>query len=201
MHIKSIIQHCYAFPKKTKKYLSQYVGNNNSIAMLSLKTWYPVRIWTRVFCSVDRWDVQCVTPSFWGACLASKIFLKYFCGQCLYFSFQLTNNAFKSIYTEQYCYFSYKPIYPGGIQTRVFSFLRCMRCPLRHAARASSRKYCSLASLEPETLDCLSSLVLGIDWYVWGWFSESPMVLRTGLTNNSPINGDIFYRRRYNLHF
>jgi hypothetical protein len=27
-------------------------------------------------------------------------------------------------------------LYPGGIRTRVVLFLRRMRCPLRHAARA-----------------------------------------------------------------
>jgi hypothetical protein len=44
----------------------------------------------------------------------------------------------KSFYTQQHCYVSLKTLYPGGIQTRVFSFLRRMRCPLRHAARAKT---------------------------------------------------------------
>jgi hypothetical protein len=42
-------------------------------------------------------------------------------------------NAFihiKSLYTQQHCYVSLKTLYPGGIRTRVFSFLRRMRCPL-----------------------------------------------------------------------
>jgi hypothetical protein len=43
----------------------------------------------------------------------------------------------KSFYKQQYCYVSLKTLYPGGIQTRVFSFLRRMRCPLHHAARAN----------------------------------------------------------------
>jgi hypothetical protein len=36
--------------------------------------------------------------------------------------------------TDQHCYVSLKILYPGGIQTRVFVFLRRMRYPLRHAA-------------------------------------------------------------------
>jgi hypothetical protein len=40
----------------------------------------------------------------------------------------------KSFCTQQHCYVSLKALYPGGIQTGVFSFLRRMRCPLRHAA-------------------------------------------------------------------
>jgi hypothetical protein len=42
----------------------------------------------------------------------------------------------KSFYTQQHCYVSVKPLYPGGIRTRVFLFLRQMRCPLCHAAGA-----------------------------------------------------------------
>jgi hypothetical protein len=40
----------------------------------------------------------------------------------------------KSFYTQQHCYVSLQTLYPGRIQTQVFSFLRRMRCPLRHAA-------------------------------------------------------------------
>jgi hypothetical protein len=43
----------------------------------------------------------------------------------------------KSFYTQ---HISIKTLYPGGIQTRVFSFLRWMWCPLRHAARAESEE-------------------------------------------------------------
>jgi hypothetical protein len=43
---------------------------------------------------------------------------------------------FKSFYTQQHCYVSIKKLYPGRIRTRVFSFLRGMWCPLRHATRA-----------------------------------------------------------------
>jgi hypothetical protein len=32
-------------------------------------------------------------------------------------------------------------MHPGGIRTRVFSFQRRMRCPLRHAARAPKSIY------------------------------------------------------------
>jgi hypothetical protein len=42
----------------------------------------------------------------------------------------------KSFYTQQHCYVSLKALYPGGIRTWVFSFLKRMRCPLHHAARA-----------------------------------------------------------------
>jgi hypothetical protein len=40
-------------------------------------------------------------------------------------------------YTQQHCYVSLKTLYPGGIRTRVFLFLRRMWCRLRHAAKAS----------------------------------------------------------------
>jgi hypothetical protein len=40
----------------------------------------------------------------------------------------------KSYYTHQHCYVSLKTLYTGGIRTRVFSVLRRMQCPLRHAA-------------------------------------------------------------------
>jgi hypothetical protein len=44
----------------------------------------------------------------------------------------------KSFYTQQHCYVSLRNILPGVIRTRVFSFLRQMRCPMRHAARAGT---------------------------------------------------------------
>jgi hypothetical protein len=43
----------------------------------------------------------------------------------------------KSFYAQQHCYVSLKTLYPGGIRTRVFLLLRRVRCPLRHAARAT----------------------------------------------------------------
>jgi hypothetical protein len=46
-----------------------------------------------------------------------------------------------SFYTQQHCYVSLKTLYPGGIWTRVFSVLRWMQCPMRHAARANGEKY------------------------------------------------------------
>jgi hypothetical protein len=49
----------------------------------------------------------------------------------------------KSFYTQRHCYVSLKTLYPGGIRTRVFLFLRQMRCPLRHAARAERITYFS----------------------------------------------------------
>jgi hypothetical protein len=45
-----------------------------------------------------------------------------------------------SFYTQQHCYVSLKTLYPGGIQTRVFLFVKQMRCPLRHAARAKQHR-------------------------------------------------------------
>jgi hypothetical protein len=42
----------------------------------------------------------------------------------------------KSFYRQQHCYVSLKTLYPSRIRTRVFSFLRRMRCPLCRAARA-----------------------------------------------------------------
>jgi hypothetical protein len=56
---------------------------------------------------------------------------KYFCGQCLY----TQTMHIKPFNTQQHFYVSLKTLYPVGIWTRVFSFLRQMRCPLRHAAR------------------------------------------------------------------
>jgi hypothetical protein len=44
----------------------------------------------------------------------------------------------QSFYTQQHCYVSRKTLYPGRIRTRVFSFLRRMWCPLRHAAQTIS---------------------------------------------------------------
>jgi hypothetical protein len=47
----------------------------------------------------------------------------------------------KSFNTQQHCYISLKTLHPGGIRTRVFLFLRWMRCPLRHVARAMCSMY------------------------------------------------------------
>jgi hypothetical protein len=53
----------------------------------------------------------------------------------LFLLFNTQTMHFKSSYTQQHCYVFLKTLYPGGIRTRVFLFLRRMRCPLRHAAR------------------------------------------------------------------
>jgi hypothetical protein len=45
----------------------------------------------------------------------------------------------KSLYAQQHCYVSQKKLIPCRIRTRVFLFLRRLRCSLRHAARARSR--------------------------------------------------------------
>jgi hypothetical protein len=54
----------------------------------------------------------------------------------LFLLFNTQTMHIKLFYTQQHCYVSLKTLYPGGIRTRVFLFLRRMRCPLRHAARA-----------------------------------------------------------------
>jgi hypothetical protein len=64
----------------------------------------------------------------------------------------------KSYYTQQHCYDSLKTLYPGGIGTRVFSFLRRMRCPLRHAARYFCTVLCS---------SILNSIVWGVAQWPW----------------------------------
>jgi hypothetical protein len=71
--------------------------------------------------------------------MATKIVAKTFI-----FPFQHTNNAYYDIlYTAALQRFP-KTLYPGGIRTWVFLFLRRMRCPLRHAARAQYvRTFCS----------------------------------------------------------
>jgi hypothetical protein len=61
--------------------------------------------------------------------------LNIFRANAFIYLFQYTNNSYKVIYT-QHCYVYLKTLYPGGIRTRVFLFLRQIRCPLRHAARA-----------------------------------------------------------------
>jgi hypothetical protein len=54
----------------------------------------------------------------------------------------------KSFYTQQHCCVSLKTLYPGGIRTRVFLFLRQMRCPLRHSARALSILFIASVSVD-----------------------------------------------------
>jgi hypothetical protein len=51
-----------------------------------------------------------------------------------FISFNTQTLHIKSVYTQQHCYVSLKTLYPVGIRTQVFSFLRRMRCPLRHAS-------------------------------------------------------------------
>jgi hypothetical protein len=54
----------------------------------------------------------------------------------------------KSFYTQQHCCVSLKTLYPGGIRTQVFLFLRQMRCPLRHSARALSILFIASVSVD-----------------------------------------------------
>jgi hypothetical protein len=70
----------------------------------------------------------------------SLFFKKNICGQCLYLSYNIQTMHIKSFYKQKHCYVFLKTLYPGGIRTRVFSFLRRMQwCPLRHAARAGPK--------------------------------------------------------------
>jgi hypothetical protein len=59
----------------------------------------------------------------------------------LFLLFNTQTMHIKLFYTQQHCYVSLKALYPGGIWTWVFLFLRRMRCPLRHAARTSYQKF------------------------------------------------------------
>jgi hypothetical protein len=67
--------------------------------------------------------------------------IKKNCGQRPLFLLSTDKQCILShfIGTQQNCYVSRKTLNPGGIRTRVFSFLRRMQCPLRHAARAPSK--------------------------------------------------------------
>jgi hypothetical protein len=83
-----------------------------------------------------RWKSQYVRFLGW---ILTTTFLKIFFKVIFYFNTQTMH--IQSFYTQQYCYVSLKTLYPGGIRARVFSFLRRIRCPLRHAARAISTTY------------------------------------------------------------
>jgi hypothetical protein len=50
--------------------------------------------------------------------------------------FFLLSTHKQCILSHLYCHVFLKTFYPGGIRTQVFTFLRRMRCPLCHAARA-----------------------------------------------------------------
>jgi hypothetical protein len=76
-------------------------------------------------------------PSCFQHSKAYFFFSKSFCGPCLqFYSFKTQTMHLKSFYTH--CYVSLKHLFPGEIRTRVLISLRRMRCPLRHAASASS---------------------------------------------------------------
>jgi hypothetical protein len=80
----------------------------------------------------------------WGQCFLIYIFVA---NAFIVSPFNTYAMHFKSSYTQQQCNVSPNTLYPGGIRTRVFLFLRRMRRPLRHAARAMGsmlcyRKYC-----------------------------------------------------------
>jgi hypothetical protein len=65
----------------------------------------------------------------------------------LFLLFNTQTMHIKSFYTQQNCYVPLKTLYPGGIQTRVFLFLRRMRCPLRHSARAKMATHSTQAAM------------------------------------------------------
>jgi hypothetical protein len=67
------------------------------------------------------------------------MFLYIVCGRCPHFSFSTYKKCMLShfIHNSTARYVSIKTLYPGGIRTRVFLFLRQMQCPLRPAARAT----------------------------------------------------------------
>jgi hypothetical protein len=67
----------------------------------------------------------------------TNYFLKYFFVANAFISFNTQTMHIKSFFTQQHCYVSLKTLYPGGIPTWVFSFLRRMRCPMHYATRAT----------------------------------------------------------------
>jgi hypothetical protein len=70
-----------------------------------------------------------------------ECFLKYFFVANAFISpFNTQTMHIKSFHTQQHCCASLKTLYIVGIQTRVFSFLRPMRCPLRHAAARATHE-------------------------------------------------------------
>jgi hypothetical protein len=70
------------------------------------------------------------------------LFLNIFVANAFISTFNTQTMHIKSFWTQQHCYVSLKTLYPGGIRTRVFSFQRRMRCPLRHAAVFYSICFC-----------------------------------------------------------
>jgi hypothetical protein len=61
------------------------------------------------------------------------VFLNIFVANACISPFNTQTTHIKSFCTQQHCYVSLKTFCPGRIRTRVFSFLRRMRLPLRHA--------------------------------------------------------------------
>jgi hypothetical protein len=61
----------------------------------------------------------------------------YFVAVAINSSFNTQTMHIKSFSAQQHFYVPLKTLYPGGIQTPVFSFLRRMLCPLRHVTRAN----------------------------------------------------------------
>jgi hypothetical protein len=71
----------------------------------------------------------------------------------------------KSFYTQQHCYISIlKTLYPDGIRTRVFSFLRWMWCSLRHAARAKSWRFQSKSKMSKDKMSTLFDILKSTIW-------------------------------------
>jgi hypothetical protein len=81
-----------------------------------------------------------------------------FVADALISPFNTQTTHIKSFYTQQHGYVSLITLYPGGIRTRVFLFLRRMRCPLRHAARAFLSHFLGSAKRNSWTIPLASPL-------------------------------------------
>jgi hypothetical protein len=82
-----------------------------------------------------------------GAGIRQNFFSKFW-PMPLFLLFNTQTMHRKSFHTQQHCYVPLKNFYPGGIRTRVFLFLRRMRCPLRHADRAEFPKTFDTCKIE-----------------------------------------------------
>jgi hypothetical protein len=67
-------------------------------------------------------------------------FISHFMTNTFISPFNTLTTNIKSFYSQQRCYVSLITLHPGGIRTRVFSFLRQMRCPLCYAAAPGQSK-------------------------------------------------------------
>jgi hypothetical protein len=68
-----------------------------------------------------------------------KLKKNIFVANALMSPFNTQTSHIKPLFTQHHCYVPQKTLYPGGIRTRVFSFLRRVQCPMRHAATGQSK--------------------------------------------------------------